>query len=105
MINLLCISIDHLAGVLYNEYSQTVKDLLANGRTCESLPGVNTSYSNVYIDFLDEIETSSFLPHPGQMHLLRIPYKTFLFYELFSQRCFHEIAVEQFSYVIHRVLA
>jgi len=70
MINLLCISIDHLAGVLYNEYSQTVKDLLANGRTCESLPGVNTSYSNVYIDFLDEIETSSFPPHPGQMHLL-----------------------------------
>jgi hypothetical protein len=53
MINLLCISIDHLTGILYNDDSQTVDDLMANGRACESLPGVNTSYSNVY--FLDEI--------------------------------------------------
>jgi hypothetical protein len=48
MINLLCILIDHLTGILYNDDSQTVNDLMANGRTCESLPGVNTSYFNVY---------------------------------------------------------
>ena len=48
MINLLCILIDHLAGVIYNEDSQTVNDLMANGRTCESLPGVITSYTHIF---------------------------------------------------------
>src|SRR5436309_2569751 len=36
MINLLCTLIDHLTGVLYNDDSQTVNDLMANGRACES---------------------------------------------------------------------
>jgi len=48
MFNLLCISIDHLTGVLYNDDSQMVNNLMANGRTCESLPGVNTSYLHTF---------------------------------------------------------
>jgi len=48
MINLLCILIDHLTGVLYNEDSQTVNNLMANGRTCESLAGVITSYLHTF---------------------------------------------------------
>jgi len=66
MINLLCTSIDHLTGILYNDDSQTVNDLMAYGRACESLPGMNTSYFNVY--FLDEIETVVVLTHPGQIY-------------------------------------
>src|SRR6266700_1745517 len=74
MINLLCTSIDHLTGVLYNEDSQMVNNLRANSRTCESLPGMNTSY----------------------LH-------TFFISSLYPQRWFLEIGVQQFSYVIHHI--
>jgi hypothetical protein len=69
--------IDHLAGVLYNEDSQTVNNLMANGRTCESLPGVITSYYDEC--FLSEIETLIVLTHPGQTYALQFLSQCVLF--------------------------
>src|SRR2546425_6230261 len=50
---------------------------MANGRACESLPGVNTSYFDE--DFLYEIETLVVLTHPGQTYALQFLSQCVLF--------------------------